>query len=126
MRLVRNLFGSRELELLEPTKKDDLMTSKISRTGCLTELTSNPKSFTNCPDLQGGVPGVRGGRSRSGKIHLLDAPSKHKALHKSKRPRGAKNAEEEPSPPAVGTLEPSKRQILAAIRVWELKRGIRG
>jgi signal-transduction protein with cAMP-binding, CBS, and nucleotidyltransferase domain len=33
------------------------MTSKIiSRAACLAELTSDPKSFTNCPDLHGGVP----------------------------------------------------------------------
>ena len=31
------------------------MTSKItSRAACLAELTSNPKSFFNCPDLHGG------------------------------------------------------------------------
>jgi len=33
------------------------MISKIiSRAACLTDLTSNPKSFSNCPDLHGGVP----------------------------------------------------------------------
>jgi hypothetical protein len=33
------------------------MISKIiSRAACLAELTSNPKSFANCPDLHGGVP----------------------------------------------------------------------
>jgi hypothetical protein len=33
------------------------MISKIiSRAACLAELTSNPKSFSNCPDLHGGVP----------------------------------------------------------------------
>jgi hypothetical protein len=30
----------------------------ISRAACLAELTSNPKSFFNCPDLHGGVPGL--------------------------------------------------------------------
>lgn len=31
------------------------MSSKItSRAACLAELTSNPKSFFNCPDLHGG------------------------------------------------------------------------
>jgi hypothetical protein len=31
------------------------MISKIiSRAACLAELTSNPKSFSNCPDLHGG------------------------------------------------------------------------
>jgi hypothetical protein len=40
----------------EPRKKD-LMISKItSRAACLRELASNPKSFSNCPDLHGGVP----------------------------------------------------------------------
>jgi hypothetical protein len=67
--------------------------------------------------------GVREGRFRSGKIRPL---GKHKVLQKSKRPRRAKNAKEEPSLPAVGTLARSKRLILAAIRVWELKRGIPG
>jgi hypothetical protein len=53
------------LELFEPTKKD-LMISKInSRAACLAELTSNPKSFYNCPDLHGGS-GLPGG------IPLLD------------------------------------------------------
>jgi len=28
------------------------------RAACLTELASNPKSFFNCPDLHGGVPGL--------------------------------------------------------------------
>jgi hypothetical protein len=33
------------------------MISKIiSRAVCLRELASNPKSFSNCPDLHGGVP----------------------------------------------------------------------
>ena len=33
------------------------MISKIiSRAACLRELASNPKSFSNCPDLHGGVP----------------------------------------------------------------------
>jgi hypothetical protein len=33
------------------------MISKIiSRAACLAALSSNPKSFSNCPDLHGGVP----------------------------------------------------------------------
>jgi hypothetical protein len=36
-----------------------IMISKIiSRAACLTELSSNSKSFSNCPDLHGGVPGL--------------------------------------------------------------------
>jgi len=40
-----------------------IMISKIiSRAACLTELTSNSKSFSNCPDLHGGVPDLPGDR----------------------------------------------------------------
>ena len=53
------------------TKKDLMISKTISRAACLTELTSNPKSFSNCPDLHGGS-GVPGGRFRSGEIRLLD------------------------------------------------------
>ena len=53
-----------ELDYLNQRKKD-LMTSKIiSRSACLAELTSNPKSFYNCPDLHGGSGLPEGGRSR--------------------------------------------------------------
>src|ERR1044071_2730228 len=39
------------------------MISKIiSRAACLTELASNSKSFSNCPDLHGGAPGLPGDR----------------------------------------------------------------
>jgi hypothetical protein len=41
--------------------KKDIMNSKIiSRAACLAELTSNPKSFSTCPDLHGGVPDLPG------------------------------------------------------------------
>jgi hypothetical protein len=40
-----------------------IMTSKIiSRAACLTELASNSKSFSNCPDLHGGAPDFPGDR----------------------------------------------------------------
>jgi hypothetical protein len=43
------------------------MISKIiSRAACLAELTSNPKSFSNCPDLHGGVPDLLGGSRPEG------------------------------------------------------------
>ena len=45
-------------EALEPTKKDLMISKIISRAAVLAELTSNPKSFFNCPDLHGGVPGL--------------------------------------------------------------------
>jgi hypothetical protein len=52
------------------------MISKIiSRAACLAELTSNPKSFSNCPDLHGGVPGFPGD-----KICLKPALGKKKVV----------------------------------------------
>ena len=101
------------------------MISEISRSVSLAELTFNPKSFFNCPDLHGGLPSLPGGRFRSGKIRLPDAAWKHQAPRKFKRPRRAKNAEQKPSSLAVGTQERTKRLILAAVRFWELNRGIR-
>ena len=61
MRLVRMILVPCGLEHLNQRKKD-LMISNISRAACLAELTSNPKSFFNCPDLHGGVPGLPGDR----------------------------------------------------------------
>jgi len=98
------------------------MISNITRATSATELASNPKSFFNCPDLHGGVPSLPGG-SRPREIRLLAATSKHRALQKSKRLRNANN--EKPFLVAAHTLERTKRLILAAIRVWELKQGIR-
>ncbi len=46
------------LEHLKPTKKDLMISKIISGAACLAELTSNPKSFSNCPDLHSGVPGL--------------------------------------------------------------------
>ena len=44
------------------------MISKIiSRAACLRELASNPKSFSNCPDLRGGVPDLSGVTRPKGK-----------------------------------------------------------
>jgi hypothetical protein len=51
---------------------------------------------------------------------------KHKGAQASKRSPSAKDAEDYSSLPAVGTLGQTKRLILAAIRVWELKQGMRG
>ena len=53
-----------------------IMISKIiSRAACLTELTSNPKSFSNCPDLHGGVPGLPEDR-----IYMKTALDKEKVV----------------------------------------------
>jgi hypothetical protein len=43
------------LEHLKPTKKDLMISKIISGAACLAELTSNPKSFYNCPDLRSGM-----------------------------------------------------------------------
>ena len=51
---------SDRLEHLKPTKKDLMISKIISGAACLAELTSNPKSFYNCPDLHGGVPDLPG------------------------------------------------------------------
>ena len=63
---------SDRLEHLKPTKKDLMISKIISRAACLAELTSNPKSFFNCPDLHGGPTCVPGRGFRSGEIPLLD------------------------------------------------------
>ena len=48
--------------------QEDLVNSNIiSRAACLAELTSNPKSFFNCPDMHGG-PGLPEGSFRSGEM----------------------------------------------------------
>src|ERR1043166_8054531 len=47
---------SDRVEHLKLTKKDLMISKIISGAACLAELTSNPKSFSNCPDLHGGVP----------------------------------------------------------------------
>ena len=49
---------SDRLEHLKPTKKDLMISKIISGAACLAELTSKPKSFYNCPDLNGDVPGL--------------------------------------------------------------------
>jgi hypothetical protein len=62
-----------------------MISTKTGRAGCLRELASNPKSFSNCPDLHGGVPhllpegspprGTAGiGRSRFGRIRVRQQP----------------------------------------------------
>jgi hypothetical protein len=53
------------------------MISKSSRAASLAEQTSNPKSFLNCPDLQGGVASLTGGttttKPASGKVYCFFA-----------------------------------------------------
>ena len=52
------------------------MISKIiSGAESLRELAANPKSFSNCPDLHGGVPDLPGDR-----IYMKPAPGKEKVV----------------------------------------------
>jgi len=44
---------------------------------------------------------------------------------KKKSPREIDALSDEPGMPGIGTLARTKRLILAALRVWELKQGIR-
>jgi uncharacterized coiled-coil protein SlyX len=66
---------SDRLEHLKPTKKDLMISKIISGAACLAELTSNPKSFYNCPDLHGGVPDLPGD-----KICMKPVPGKKKVV----------------------------------------------
>jgi len=58
---------SDRLEHLKPTKKDLMISKIISGAAVLAELTSNPKSFYNCPDLRSGMaPEIKSlGKKRS-------------------------------------------------------------
>ncbi len=42
-----------------------------------------------------------------------------------RRPKAPQNGDTEPVRPAVGTLSRTKTLLLAALKVWELKNGIR-
>ena len=64
--------------------------------------------------------------------HLGVSETGLRRLQKSKSPRKPKRrpkatgaADDEPVRPAVGTLSRTKSLLLAALRVWELKQGIR-
>ena len=59
---IQKVSDSSTLKHFEPTKKELMISKIISRAACLTELSSNPKSFANCPDLHGGVPSLPGDR----------------------------------------------------------------
>jgi len=40
-----------------------MISNTISRAACLAELTSNPRSFFNCPDMHGGLGWAEPARS---------------------------------------------------------------
>ena len=57
--------------IIKPNPAGDAkVISRASRAACLAELTSNPKSFFNCPDLHGGVPGLPGGSRPKGTAYI--------------------------------------------------------
>jgi hypothetical protein len=51
--------------------------------------------------------------------------SKHRAKVPRRRGKSGSTVDGEPARPAVGTLSRTKRLLLAALKVWELKNGIR-
>jgi hypothetical protein len=58
---------------VEPMQEDFMNSKMISRAACLEELTSNPKSFFNCPDLHGG-PGLPEGSYQEDVERLISEP----------------------------------------------------
>ncbi|MEO7165927.1 MAG: hypothetical protein ABI787_10930 [Spartobacteria bacterium] len=50
---------------------------------------------------------------------------KNRAKAPKRRPKNAVTVDGEPVRPAVGTLSRTKTLLLAALKVWELKNGIR-
>jgi len=51
--------------------------------------------------------------------------SKNRSKSPKRRPKSAPNDDGEALRPAVGTLSRTKSLLLAALKVWELKNGIR-
>lgn len=70
-------------------------------------------------------PMTTGGDLKVSEATVRRLPKK-KSQKKTKRsPKAAAKAGEEAPRPAVGTLTRTKSLLLAALRVWELKQGIR-
>jgi hypothetical protein len=59
-------------------KKNLIIPTITSRAACLRELASNPKSFFNCPDLHGGVPGLSGTNRRQSQQSPLELELRRK------------------------------------------------
>jgi hypothetical protein len=74
------------------------------------------------PD-QTGRPGRAGGGRRS--KSLRRSPKSPTRLKHKGRANSEIHREERIPPPPTGQLERTKRLLMAALRVWELKRGIR-
>jgi hypothetical protein len=72
-------------------------------------------------------PITTGGDLKVSETSVRRLPKKKARKKTAKRgPKTAsKNPDDEPVRPAVGTLTRTKSLLLAALRVWELKQGIR-
>src|SRR5437762_12194920 len=71
----------------------------ISRAACLRELASNPKSFSNCPDLHGGVPDLPGVTRPKGKACI--------AVSGFGRIRARQQPDSEADPKAMEQIKPN-------------------
>ena len=71
------------------------------------------------------VPINSGGHLEVSETSLRRLPKRKSPRKPKRRPKAARVAEDEEVRPAVGTLSRTKSLLLAALRVWELKQGIR-
>ena len=69
-------------------------------------------------------PMTTGGDLKVSEINIRRLPKK-KAVTKTKKNKTNKATGDDAPRPAVGTLTRTKSLLLAALRVWELKQGIR-
>ncbi len=71
-------------------------------------------------------PMTSGGDLKVSQAAVRRLPKRKKPKKTKRTPKAsAKTAGEEPNRAAVGTLTRTKSLLLAALRVWELKQGIR-
>jgi len=66
-----------------------------------------------------------GGHLDVSETTLRRLPKRKSPRKPKRRPKATKADDDEPIRPAVGTLSRTKSLLLAALRVWELKQGIR-
>lgn len=66
-----------------------------------------------------------GGNLEVSETAIRRLPKKKSPRKPKRRPKAARGDDDEPIRPAVGTLSRTKSLLLAALRVWELKQGIR-
>ncbi len=69
-------------------------------------------------------PITTGGDLKVNQANIRRLPKK-KATTKTKKTKATKATDDDAPRPAVGTLTRTKSLLLAALRVWELKQGIR-